>query len=279
MTTAERALSEDEVSAFQRDGYYHLKGALTPDEILVYKEALKGVLKTTEDHPYAKRLLKASVPGAPPTEANPHGMWAGFDLPLFDDVFFDFAFHPKIVTTVAALIGPDVNLFETSFVSKVPGFPGNYRDWHQDSEYSDPQSNESLVTVITYLDDQDGQSGGTWVAPGTHKLGPIPHQMPTEEFSSNAREVAEKARYDEIGFCPNYKAGDTLIFRARLVHKSGPNASAADRMSLAYNYCRADTVDEGQINYYIGASTPVTRAGKVYRFGDAFDQRLRAARP
>ncbi|MFZ4507604.1 MAG: phytanoyl-CoA dioxygenase family protein [Fimbriimonas sp.] len=267
-------ITAEERAAFEEQGYHVVRGAIGPDEVAIYRDALVRVLGTSPDHAYASRLLTAQVPDAPPTLTNPRGIWAGFDLPLFDSIFYDFAFSPRIALSVAGLLGPDVNLFETSFVSKVPGFPGNFRDWHQDTEYSDPQSNDSLVTVITYLDAMDGESGGTWVCPGTHKLGALAHAEPTEEYSSNAREVANKAEYDRIGFCPKYQPGDTLIFKARLVHKSGSNLSSTDRLSLAYNYVTADTLDYKEVNRYIGSSTPVVRDGKPYIPGDTLRQRL-----
>jgi len=264
LLTRDHFITDDDRAQFERDGYFVLRGALTPEEVATYREALIGILQIPESHPYNNRLMTAKIPTAPPTAENPRCVWAAFDLPLFDDRFYDFAFHPKIALGVSGLIGPDVNLYETSCVAKVPGFPGNYRDWHQDSEYSDPQSNDSNVTVITYLDDQDGTSGATCVVPGTHKQGPIPHVTPTEEYTSNAREVADKAQYDAVGFAPEFKAGDTMVFYGRLVHKSGPNETDRSRLSLAYNYVRADTLDLAEINRYIGSSTPITRGGRLY---------------
>jgi phytanoyl-CoA hydroxylase len=265
LVSSNEFVSAEERAGFEEKGFHLIRGALTADEVKKYRAALVGLLHTPADHPYDGRLLKASIPGADPTETNPRGIWAAFDLPLFDEVFYDFIFHPKITLTVSGLIGPDVNLYETSCVAKVPGFPGTYRDWHQDTEYSDPQSNDYNVTVITYLDDMDGDSGVTGVVPGTHKLGPVPHVLPTEEFSSNAREVEDKAQYEARGEFQTVKAGDTLVFLGRLIHKSAPNSSTEDKLSIAYNYVRKDTFDLGEINRYIGAGTPVVRGGRLYR--------------
>ncbi len=264
LLTRDHFITDADREAFERDGFFVVREALTPDEVALYRDALLGILNVSPDHPYFSRLMRAEIPTAPATPDNPNSVWAAFDLPLFDDRFYDFAFHPKIALAVSGLIGPDVNLYETSCVAKVPGFPGNYRDWHQDTEYSDPQTNEYNVTVITYLDDQDGESGATCVVPGTHKLGPLPHQTPVEPITSNAREVADKAKYDAIGYAPQFKAGDTMVFLGRLVHKSGPNNSDRSRLSLAYNYVRTDTLDLAEINRYIGSSTPITRGGRLY---------------
>lgn len=265
LSTIDDVITPAEREAFEANGFHLIRGALSPEEVSRYRAALVDLLQTPADHPYDNRLLKATIPGANPTKLNPRGIWAGFDLPLFADVFWEFVYHPKITLSVAGLIGPDVNLYETSCVSKVPGFPGTYRDWHQDTEYSDPQSNHYNVTVITYLDDMDGQSGVTGVVPGTHKLGPLPHVVPKEEYSSLAREVADKEQYDAQGLYQEVQAGDTLIFLGRLVHKSAPNYANEDKLSLAYNYVRKDTFDLGEINRYIGAGTPVVRQGRLYR--------------
>src|SRR5262249_43178082 len=129
--------------------------------------------------------------------------------------------------------------------------------------YSDPQSNDRNVTVITCLHDMDGRTGATWVVPGSHKLGPMPHVVPTERLTSRAREVTGKRRFDPQGVSFSFRAGDALLFLARIVHKSGPNEANASRWSLAYNYVRSDTRDLGQQTRYVGAGTPITRRGQV----------------
>ncbi len=270
LPTCDEFVTDSDRAAFDANGFHVIRGALTPEEVALYRAAMVRMLHTPAVHPYDKRLLKAEIPAARPTETNPRCIWAGFDLPLFDDLFYEFVFHPTITLTIAGLIGPDVNLYETSCVAKVPGFPGDYRDWHQDTEYSDPQSNDYNVTVITYLDDMDGHSGATCIVPGSHKLGPLPHVQPSETYTSGAREVADKRQYDAQSHCPNFKEGDTMIFLGRAVHKSAENRSAEDKLSLAYNYVRTDTVDLGEINRYIGAATPVVRNGRPYRPGQSY---------
>jgi len=264
MLTSDRRVTQTEIEAFEDQGFHILRNALTPEEVSTYRDALARLLLLPMDHPYAGSLARSGLaPECCPPD-NPRGIWAGFDLPLFDDCFFDLAFHPRIALNVDALIGPDLNLYETSFVSKIPDFPGTFRDWHQDSEYSDPQSNDRNVTVIVFLDDMDGQSGATWVVPGSHKLGPLAHVMPVESISSKAREVADKERFNAQGVSFAFNAGDALVFLVRLVHKSGPNHSDRSRLSLAYNYVRKDNLDLRNTNRYIGAAVPVVRNSRLY---------------
>src|SRR5207245_7708947 len=98
--------------------------------------------------------------------------------------------------------------YESCFVTKFPRFPGHFRDWHQDSDYFDPQTNDRNAAVIVYLDDMDASSGATALVPGSHKLGPLPHTKPTEAVSSTHAAVADKRRYDSQGGTFDFKAGD-----------------------------------------------------------------------
>lgn len=257
-------VTPEEKVAFEDNGFHILHGALSPEEVTECRATLGDVLLLPESHPYAGRLATTGITPAPTD--NPRAVWAGFDLQLFDDLFWDIAFHPRIALTVDGLIGPDINLFETSCVTKMAGFPANFRDWHQDSEYSDPQSNDRHVTVIVFLDDMDGNSGATWVVPGTHKLGPLPHIHPQEKLTSAALEVADKHLYAPEGTSFSFKAGDALIFLVRVIHKSGPNLSDSSRWSIALNYSRRDTQDLGKINHFVGAYLPVVRNGQLYDF-------------
>jgi ectoine hydroxylase-related dioxygenase (phytanoyl-CoA dioxygenase family) len=252
-----------EKDAFEENGYHVLRGALSAAEVRRYREAMARVLLTPEDHPYADRIAATELRPAPPD--NPRAAWAAFDLLLFDDAFWDLAYQPNVALAVDALIGPDINLYETSSISKMPGFPGNFRDWHQDSEYSDPQSNDRHVTAILFLDEMDGESGATWVIPGTHLLGPLPHVLPAEEVSAQAKEVEDKRLYAPKGISFHFQPGDALIFLVRIIHKSGPNLSDRSRWSLAYNYVRKDTHDLGRVNRFTGAYLPITRGGRLYQ--------------
>jgi ectoine hydroxylase-related dioxygenase (phytanoyl-CoA dioxygenase family) len=158
-----------------------------------------------------------------------------------------------------------VNFYETCFVTKLPRFPGNYRDWHQDSAYFDPQSNDRNAAVIVYLHDMDEESGATGVIPGSHKLGPLPHVTPSEAVSSTHQEVADKRRYDSSAVYVRAKAGDALFFLARVLHKAGGNSTDQARTGIIYNYTRKDTLDLANKNRSMANGVPVTRNGRIYR--------------
>lgn len=257
-------ITQKEKQAFEETGFHIIRNALTMSEVENYRDAMRQLFQTPETHPYANRLRMRDVPPEDRPADNPRAIWNGFDLPLFDDRFYDLIFHPVLALTLDGLIGPDINFYETCFVSKLPRFPGTFRDWHQDSAYFDPQTNDRNAAVAVYLDEMDEHSGATGVIPGSHKQGPLPHVLPSESHSSSDLEVIHKRDYDARAFFPHFYPGDALIFLARCVHKSGANESETSRTSLIYNYTRRDTLDLGEKNRSIGNGIPVTRNGKLY---------------
>jgi phytanoyl-CoA hydroxylase len=265
LTQPRPLITHAEKEAFEEQGYHIVRNALSSKEIENYREALARLLLTPENHPYASQLATTDLRTDP--ENNPRGIWAGFNIQLFDDCFWDLAYHPNLALTVDALIGPDINLYETCSISKMPQFPADFRDWHQDSQYSDPQSDTLNVTAIVYLDPMDGASGATWVVPGTHKLGALPHVLPAESLSSKALEVADKHLYAPHGVSFDFQPGDALIFLVRLVHKSGSNLTDRSRWSLAYNYTNKNTFDLAGLNSYVGGYLPIVRNGALYTPG------------
>jgi ectoine hydroxylase-related dioxygenase (phytanoyl-CoA dioxygenase family) len=257
-------VTDAEKAAFEENGYHILRDVLTPEELQTYRGAMAQLFLTPEDHPYASRLMSNDLPREFRDPANPRALWNGFDLPLFDDRFYDLIFHPKIALTLDALIGPDINFYETCFVTKTPRFTGTYRDWHQDSAYFDPQTNDRNAAVVIYLDDMDADSGATCVVPGSHKFGTLPHVTPQEAFSSRHHEVEGKRRYEAQGITFDFKAGDALFFLARVIHKAGGNNTDVSRTGIIYNYARKDCLDLGQKNRSIANGIPVTRKGRLY---------------
>lgn len=262
--TDQAVVSGKEKADFEENGFHIKRAALTEAEVNLYRAAMGRLFQTQADHPYAASLTSCDIPVEQRDPNNPRALWNGFDLPLFDDLFYDLIFHPNIALTMDALIGPDINFYETCFVTKFPGFPGTFRDWHQDSNYFDPQTNDRNCAVIIYLDPMDAHSGATCLVPGSHKLGALPHITPGEDLSSTHTEVINKRQYDDRGITFDFAPGDALFFLARVIHKAGGNQTHLSRTGLIYNYLRRDCLDLGKKNRSIANSIPVVRNGRLY---------------
>lgn len=176
-----------------------------------------------------------------------------------DGIFHDIARHLEINHLISAVLGPDVDCFNSQFIFKNPGAWG--QPWHQDSLYfafdRGPQVGMWLATSPA-----TPENGCLYVAPGSHTE-PVHTHIPDRRPGANLGYL-EVVDHDFSGAVPVLmEVGDVLIFHSFLLHKSVDNTSDARRTALVYHYGEAGTrsTSEG------GSSTidwmATTRAGSV----------------
>ena len=122
---------------------------------------------------------------------------------------------------VQAILAPSCILYAYQSSSLPPG-DGNYGSRvHVDA----PRFVDGYVTnvgVIFPLMDFDATSGGTLYVPGSHKVAELPDAA---DFAARCQRLT----------C---KAGDMVMFNARLAHAAGTNAGHRVRHALTLNFCR-----------------------------------------
>jgi ectoine hydroxylase-related dioxygenase (phytanoyl-CoA dioxygenase family) len=136
------------------------------------------------------------------------------------------------VPLVVQLLGPDVCLTHTQFLTKLPDLDGSRSDipWHQDNGYGrlEPMTD---VTVWLALTDADESNGGLYVVPGSHRRellahGPAGVNPWLRESPAPGDAVAVPLR-----------AGEAVAFSGLTVHGSGPNRSRGPRTGFYARYC------------------------------------------
>ncbi len=142
----------------------------------------------------------------------------------------DFSSEPKLTAAVQAIARSDIGLFRhIPLRIDLPKVTRELAVWHQDHFYV--KGNTEVVTAWVPLQDTSFIKGCLQVMPGSHKLGPIPHDKaalgkkwyPSTVFD---REI----RYVEM------KRGDALLFHACLLHSSNLNLSEEIRFSVNARY-------------------------------------------
>lgn len=149
--------------------------------------------------------------------------------------------HPRVVELVEMLIGPAVGC-QTFFLFKKPGTRYAAQSFvpHQDNSYPQAAPGAYLAVDIA-LADQDADSGGIFLYPGSHKLGLLPFEPMT-----GYREQSGERPGNSCG-APNgfvhidvvLKKGQALIFDGNLVHGSYPNNGNAWRPAIITNYIKS----------------------------------------
>jgi hypothetical protein len=156
------------------------------------------------------------------------------------------------------LIGPDVMLWFTQFVTKMPDAASGKSEfpWHQDNGYIaiEPANN---VTVWIALDDVDTRNGCVWIDPKSHLKGLLPHK----KKSADSWFLEIKVEGD--GVPAVLKAGEGVAFTGLTLHRSKLNHTDQPRRGFFFEYCDPASVaipmGEHQANAAEAPRTPVIR--------------------
>jgi ectoine hydroxylase-related dioxygenase (phytanoyl-CoA dioxygenase family) len=159
------------------------------------------------------------------------------DTPHFRDPrLLEFLLSDEVLDLVEPLVGPDIALWTSHFISKEP-FTGRATPWHEDSAFWNGRLSEydRIVTVWLALGPSNRGNGCMRVIPGTHENGGFseyrPTDMTTQTFHAEIVEVEdEQAVYFEL------ERGECSLHDGRIVHGATPNTSPIRRTGYTMRY-------------------------------------------
>jgi hypothetical protein len=158
------------------------------------------------------------------------------DTPHFRDPrLLDFLLSDEVLDLVQPLVGPDIALWTSHFISKEP-YTGRATPWHEDSAFWDGRLSryDRIVTVWLALGPSNRQNGCMRVIPGTHDNGFSTYQptdMTKQTFHAEIVEVDEdKAVYFEL------ERGQSSLHDGRIVHGATANTSPVRRTGYTMRY-------------------------------------------
>ncbi|HEX6971539.1 MAG TPA: phytanoyl-CoA dioxygenase family protein [Limnochordia bacterium] len=214
-------LTAEQVEFYKENGYLLVPGLLTQEEAAFYRaechaliERLKKVRNVEATWGSARKLAGAA-------ETQLHHC---HDVQFYSAAFSRLIVHEKLMQATACLLGPNIQLHHTKMFIK-PAEKGSPFPMHQDHPYF-PHERHTMMAAILHFDDAPLEKGCVRVIPGSHKLGPIPHEREGGWHLSPEEYPLEKATP-----CPA-KAGDVLFFSYLTIHGSGLNQSQEPRTTL-----------------------------------------------
>ena len=161
---------------------------------------------------------------------------AGLDVIHFRDArLLEFLLSDTILDLVEPIIGPNIGLWSSHFISKEPKV-GKATPWHEDSTYWNGRVStmEGICTVWLAIDRATPENGSMAVIPGSHSGGfseYVPVDADKNIFSSEIKEVDEsKAVYFELE--PN----ECSLHEARIIHGAKANTSDFRRAGYTMRY-------------------------------------------
>lgn len=233
-----RAVTDDEVEAFWRDGVVHLPAILPLAWVRSLEAPVDRVVGTGEAVDMG--ALADDAPADAPAFA------AGVDHWRHDDAFRAFALDSPLGPLVAALLGSEhVRLWEDSVLVKEPGSPFATR-FHTDAAYFH-LSGDQICTTWVPLDAATPESGVVRWVRGSHLDDvayrpnlfvtdePIPDTV-GERIPDVLGDPALAARLVSFDVVP----GDLTVHHARTVHGAPANTSDRRRRAVSVRYCGDD---------------------------------------
>ncbi len=219
---------------FETDGYIHLEGLLSPEEVEHYSSEIDRI-----------RTLPGYEPDNDPRfnighysildhakDLSPDGFMDRRELLGYGPSFINLMDHQPAFDYIMDLMGPYIMLSMTQAIvrpstEKFPGY--THTDGGESLRMTRVAATEQPIAIkIIYIltDTLEEDSGNFTVFPGSHV-----HQIPfggervMTPYSTGA--VQLKA-----------KAGDAVIFTHSLWHGPAKNLSGTARKILLYNYCQ-----------------------------------------
>ena len=232
-----RSLTDEEVLAFQRDGYVILRGLFSPDEVAPLSQAWNDDPEVGGGQTQYLDSRGRTVRMATWTE-------------LGDSLLGVFPRIARLVGAASRLLGDEpVYHWHSKLVCKAPHDPSHI-DWHQGygAWYDDGCLFPDLISCSVAVTECTLLNGAMQLVRGSHRLGRIEHVVANETLMAAPDRMEQIVARLEVVDCL-MEPGDTILFHANTLHASRENHSERPRILLHIHYNAASNapyVVEGQ---------------------------------
>lgn len=146
----------------------------------------------------------------------------------------ELATHPRVLDVVTTLIGPNVLLWNGTYIVKEPHTPAHV-SWHQDLAYWGLDG-EDQVSMWLALSTADETSGCMRMVPGSHRAGRQGHRLTTDESNVlyQGQTVDEVDEADAVTCA--LRPGEASFHHGWTLHSSMSNRSGDRRIGFNAQY-------------------------------------------
>ena len=145
-------------------------------------------------------------------------------------------FHEKLTGAVQDLVGAAIQWHHTVLHAKPPEL-GTPFPMHQDFPFY-PHDGPDFVDCLLHLDDTPRESGCLRVVPGSHKLGPLVHNLGADTSPHLPPEKYHPDQVDSVEVPAD--VGDVIFFSYQTIHWSDCNRTEEWRKSVRFGYHGTD---------------------------------------
>ncbi len=146
----------------------------------------------------------------------------------------ELATMPAVLDIVEKMIGPDILLFNVTYIIKEPN-SASHVSWHQDLTYWG-LSHDDQATMWLALSPATSESGCMRMIPGSHKQGMMQHKTGDDEDNVLLQsQTIQGVDETQSVMCP-LQPGEASFHHGWTMHASMPNNSNDRRIGLNVQY-------------------------------------------
>ncbi|MEE2709317.1 MAG: phytanoyl-CoA dioxygenase family protein [Gemmatimonadota bacterium] len=232
-------LTEEELRAYQENGYVRIGHVAPPGEIEVLCQRIDDIMLGKIR--YGNMLMQLCPSAGKPELANQSKTYKESSLKYRkiqdleqDPLFLAYIQNRLFRDTTHKIIGEDISVFRSMFFNK-PAEQGVTIDWHQDGAGGWRLSIPPKVTIWTALDQTRIENGCLQIIPGTHH-----HIIPETGDLLSPEEIAEHAP-EEKRLYLEMEPGEVVILNNWTLHRSETNQTKRPRRAFSVCYIDAET--------------------------------------
>ncbi|MEM8992621.1 MAG: phytanoyl-CoA dioxygenase family protein, partial [Pseudomonadota bacterium] len=152
---------------------------------------------------------------------------------------WELATHPAVLDLAEAMLGPDILLYNATYIIKEPGTTSHV-SWHQDLTYWG-LSDDRQVTFWLALSPASVESGCMRMIPGSHRKGMAEHATTEDESNVLFHGQTVTGIDEDASVMCTLEPGEASFHHGWTLHASMPNRSADRRIGLNVQYLAAGT--------------------------------------
>ncbi len=219
-TATSRHLSDEEIRAYDRDGFVVVENIFPADEL----SALNAEIDRLRDAAKGKQV---------------GGMARNniLNLGMRSEIMRRMCEDERILELISAVVKPGIAIYSAKMVEKLP-WDTAVCHWHQDEAYYRHNSrSDCRMSVWVPLQDCDEKNGCVWMMPGSHKLGLREASQIEDGKVGHCSLGFANGTEDIPGAIPvRVKAGAIVLFHALTWHRSLANNSDQHRRAFIVSY-------------------------------------------
>ena len=208
-----KALTDDQVAGFRRDGFVFPVDGISADTAQAAIDCLDRFERDTGHKPQLALTLKSHIP-----------------FRLFSDIIRD----DNVLDAVEDLIGPNILCWGSSFFVKEPHDP-SYVSWHCDTYYYGIEPQETVTAWIAFTP-SNRVSGCIRCIPGSHLAETAFDETPNENNILTRGQTTRDVDESKSVYMP-LEPGQFSVHHECTVHSSEPNNADHRRIGYSIHYC------------------------------------------